>query len=819
MENNEEKNTYTVKLLVVTERPVFPGGITTLVVSRAEEIKLIENLGKGGIFGILMAKERDSFDNCIMDSTLPPEFYDVGTLCSINRFIHLPNGSLHVFVTTMRTFTVHSVDTLLSPYEAVVEDRNTEYESMRPIVPYMRLLRKILSELVTQSPLFSFASEVNIANITDAENLVNYTASCLSAPKEFLQEVLAQQNLISRYEKVLTYLESEKDLVIMQNQIRSDLIDNVKRRNQEQVLKQQISTLQQELDKITGKGGSAGAFSPRGMDMADLADKYDKIKNLLPPIYIETVDKEMSRMNSMDPSSPDYTLTKTYIDTILSLPYSKKNQKVKYTIENVREKLDKDHYGLKDVKDRILEFLASRTLSRSQSGAIICLVGPPGVGKTSIGRSIASALGRKYYRFSMGGVRDEAEIKGHRRTYVGALPGKFIQALLETKEVDPVILIDEIDKMGASFQGDPASALLEALDPEQNRRFRDLYLDLPYDLSKVLFIVTANTLETVPEPLLDRMEVIEVSGYTSQEKLNIAKGYLIPRLIKNNGLEKRNISLSDDALLSIAEEYSREAGVRNYEKNLDKIFRKLSLEILEKKSDGNLLIEKKDVEKYLSIPRFDLSEKIEAEEAGTAIGLAWTSMGGDVLLIEAEALLSHEEFKITGQLGDVMKESCNIALSTVKKEAALRGMDPAYFRHHMIHLHVPEGATPKDGPSAGITMTCALWGMLTEQVIKKDLAMTGELTLTGHVMPIGGLKEKVLAAKRNHIKEIIIPEKNKRDLEMLDEDVKKDITFHLVSDISEVLHLAFPSDKTRRLTESELEKAQENWEKENQKNG
>ncbi|MCI6114234.1 MAG: endopeptidase La, partial [Spirochaetales bacterium] len=479
---------------------------------------------------------------------------------------------------------------------------------------------------------------------------------------------------------------------------------------------------------------------------------------------------------------------------------------------------EKDHYGMKEVKERIVEFLASRLKAQSTKGAIICLAGPPGVGKTSVASSIAKALNKKFYRFSVGGMRDEAEIKGHRRTYIGALPGKLIQAIKTVKTVDPVILIDEIDKMGESVNGDPASALLEVLDPEQNVNFRDLYLDLPYDLSKVLFIVTANDLSRIPRPLYDRMEVIEMEGYTPQEKIHIGKEYLVPDLMKKNGLKKREFRIDEKTLGRVAEEYAREAGVRQYKNQLDKIMRKVTLKILETPEEEMKLpvkVSSKDLKDYLGLPLYPADDIRVADSIGMAMGLAWTSAGGDVIPVEAVALPQKGEMKITGQLGDVMKESVSIAFSRVKEEAYLRGLDISFFENHSVHLHCPEGAVPKDGPSAGITLFTALWSMYREVGVKEKLAMTGELTLTGKVEAIGGLKEKILGARRNGIQEIIIPFSNIRDLEKLDDEVKGDVVFHPVKDIQEVIAIAFPSESTHRLSKEELVKLdQERKEKE-----
>ena len=809
----ENNNTQKINLLLLSDRPLFPGGVTTLVISRQEEIHLVEQLAKSDSqFGVVLIN--DSPTNLYSESL--PNLYPVGTMCKVNRYVRLPNGTLHVFVSTLSSFYILSANKTDDLVEAEVKEKTDEEINPRFVAPYMRLLRKTLSELIPQSPIFSFATDVNIANIKDASTLINYVCSAIKAPKEFLEQVLEKESIKEKYELVLSYLENEKSILIMQNQIRNELYDNARKRNQEYVIRQQIAALEGQLDQINGtKGGQDPAHpgfnysrtTPRESDLKELQARYEKLKKTLPKEYHETIEKELEKLSMGEQNSPDYTISRTYLDTIFSLPYPKKNHKPKYNVENVRSVLDRDHYGMKDVKDRILEFLASRSLSGDPNGAILCLVGPPGVGKTSIGKSIAEALGRKYFRFSVGGMRDEAEIKGHRRTYVGALPGKIIRGLLEVKEVDPLFLIDEIDKIGMDHRGDPASALLEVLDPEQNSHFRDLYMDLPYDLSKILFIVTANDIDTIPQPLLDRMEIIEVPGYTPQEKLNIAKEYLFPRLVKKNGLENYNITADDDALLSIAEEYSREAGVRNYEKDLDKVLRKLSLKVVEKTAtEKDYYITKEDVEKYLGQPRFDLSSKVAATVPGTSVGLAWTALGGDVLLIEAENVPGHEEFKLTGKLGDVMKESCSIALSVIKRECYLRGLDPSFFKKNSIHLHIPEGATPKDGPSAGITMACALWSMVRGIVIKEDLAMTGELTLTGKVMPIGGLREKILAARRNHVKEIIIPKKNQKDLDELSSEIKGDVKFYPVESIEEVLSIAFPNDKSKRLSKEEADR-------------
>ena len=559
--------------------------------------------------------------------------------------------------------------------------------------------------------------------------------------------------------------------------------------------------LNQELNDITGVS--------QGRGIQQQGDVFQRSQaKVLPPEYRDVVDRELQKLANLDPMNAEYMLTKVYVETILDLPFSFEDKVPDYSMKSVREQLEKDHYGMKEVKARIVEFLASRLKAKSSKGAIICLAGPPGVGKTSVASSIAKALGRKFYRFSVGGMRDEAEIKGHRRTYIGAMPGKLIQAVRSVKEVDPVILIDEIDKMGESINGDPASALLEVLDPEQNSNFRDLYLDLPYDLSKVLFIVTANDLSRIPRPLYDRMEVIEMEGYTPLEKIHIGKEYLVPDLMKKNGLMKKEFRIDDKTLGRVAEEYAREAGVRQFKNQLDKIMRKVTLKILESSEEELSLPVKvgvKDLKDYLGLPIFPSDDIVVADSVGMAMGLAWTASGGDVIPVEAVALPQKGEMKITGQLGDVMKESVAIAFSRVKEEAYLRGLDISFFSEHSVHLHCPEGAVPKDGPSAGITLFTALWSMYRGVSVKEKLAMTGELTLTGKVEAIGGLKEKILGARRNGIKEIIIPKANIRDLEKLDDEVKGNVVFHPVKDILEVISIAFPNEDSSRKSKEELE--------------
>ncbi len=803
MEDNKDIPS-TLPILPLIERPLFPRTLTTLIIGRPEDVNIINNVieGNGYFIGLL--------ENTKKTNT-------VGTLCKINKFIRLPNNCIHAFVSTEARVKVETEDITDEGIVAKWEILPDSGKSQKNMMPYVRVLKDTITPLL-QTQLFSLVTDVNINNIENPAELSFFVASSINgASADFLQDLLEDLSAKSRIEKLVAFIEAEKEVFGKETEIRNELIAKVKNKNKEVLLREQIKALQGELNSMMG-------LNPENPNGAISGDIYQQANaKALPDNYRETVNKELEKLSSLDSTNPEYMLTKLYIETILALPFSFEETVPDYSIISVKKKLEADHYGMKEVKERIVEFLASRLKAKNTKGAIICLAGPPGVGKTSVGYSIAAALNRKFYRFSVGGMRDEAEIKGHRRTYVGAMPGKIIQGMKATGVVDPVFLIDEIDKMGESYHGDPASALLEVLDPEQNSNFQDFYLNMPYDLSRVLFIVTANDISRIPEPLLDRMEIIELSGYTPQEKLHIGSKYLVPKLLAKNGLTKKEVKFSNGALSMIAEEYAREAGVRHYEKSLDKILRKTALQILETSEEELKLpisIKEKDVEKYLGKPIFPSDDIIKADKYGTAIGLAWTSMGGDVLLIEAEGIPGKGELKITGQLGDVMKESVSIAWSSLKKEAYLRGLDLSYFENTAVHIHIPDGAVPKDGPSAGITLFTALWSMFRNMTMKQQMAMTGELTLTGRVTPIGGLKEKVLAARRNGIKEIIIPERNKRDLEKLEDEVKGDVIFHPVSDISEVISLAFPEEKTKRLDKVkliELEDERKNKEAEKRK--
>lgn len=732
------------------------------------------------------------------------KFHKVGVYARILKKINLPNGGISLFLSIVRRFSIKRFFSTGSQFIASVDffsDENGFAWPKAQMTAYTRLLNKEIKSISSISSVFSEEVKVNIANIDNPGRLADYIANNLDISADEQQNILNTVDIPSRVELVLAYLQKEKAVIEMQSTIESKVKRMVDKRQREYILREEMKSIQEELEgSDSSKPGAAGK--------ASVTDKMTRLKQRFEKAPLnaearETVQGEFEKLAQMDPYAHEYGLSLSYIETILSLPWEDPKPE-RYSIEKARQILDHDHYGLKDVKERIMEFIAVRKLKNDTKGSIICLEGPPGVGKTSIGLSIARALNKKCFRFSVGGVRDEAEIKGHRRTYLGALPGKIIQGLRVTKSKDPVFLIDEIDKLQmANNQGDPAAALLEVLDPEQNISFRDHYLDVPFDISHVLFIVTANDKSLIPRPLLDRMEVIQISGYTSQEKLQIAKGYLIPKSRKANGLKPADVKISDEMLNYIAEGWAREPGVRNLEKAFDRIHRKIALESFDKDNFKRpVRITLDNIKHYLDSPIYTEDDIIRADKVGMSIGLAYNGYGGTTLGIEAISIPEGKgELRLTGQLGDVMKESANIAFSFLRSRASELGLDQKWFDTHNVHIHFPDGATPKDGPSAGAAICCALYSLVSSSLICPELTMTGELSLTGRVMEIGGLKEKILAVARNKFKQVIIPKSNKKDLEKLDDCVKSGLVFYIVNDIHQVLRIAFTADRTPGMAE------------------
>lgn len=766
-----------IDIVPLYHRPIFPGVFAPILINDAESINTIEKAhSTTGFIGLCLTKDDK------MENVSSRDLYHYGSIAKIVKKIKLPDGQLNVFVETRMRFKIRRIVNKKEPitaYVSYLEDENLDHKDVPAL---KRMLTSSMKELAEDNSSLPDDVRVHILNIENPGRIADFIATVIGIGKYEQQKILEMLDVKKRMEEVFVHLKKELELLTVQKKIQDDVNNRVDKNQREYFLREELNSIKEEL------GLFSDSKTSDGKKFKKLIDGF-KFKGEVK----EAVDSEYEKFMLLDTASPEYIISRNYLETLLTLPW-KKTKQHEIDLPHARITLNKEHYGLEDVKKRILEYLAVRKLKKDTKGSIILLVGPPGVGKTSIGHSIAKTMGKPFFRFSVGGMNDEAEIKGHRRTYIGAMPGKIIQGLKIVKHNSPVFMIDEIDKIGNSYKGDPSSALLEVLDPEQNVAFRDNYLDVPFDLSNIVFILTSNTLDTIPSPLLDRAEVIKLSGYIDSEKVIIAQKYLIPKSLKKHGLKKNNIEYTDDILLHIATSYAREAGVRSFEKSIDKIHRKLATEIAleERKIDEKLYLDLSYIEKMLGKPIFREDDQKKADRPGVAIGLAWTSLGGDTLLIETSYVEGKEAFKLTGQAGDVMKESSSIAFSWTRKfatEASIK--ERAWFENHIVHLHLPEGATPKDGPSAGITMTVAMVSLLLDKTIKEKLAMTGELSLTGQVLAIGGLKEKTMAARRNGIKEIIIPSSNLRELEEIFPQVKEGITFYPVKRIEEVIDIVF----------------------------
>ena len=757
-------------------KPIFPGIFTPIMITGTEDIAVIDKaMETHKVVGLVLTTDSTA------ESPNPKELYQVGTAAKIVKRINLPDGGINIFISTLKRFRIVKIHNEASPYSAVVEYLDDDYDPEdKELKAYTRALLTEMKQISQDNPLFSEEMRLNMVNIDNPGKIADFITSILNVDRDKQQEILETLDVKKRMEMVLIYIKKEHELAKIQKRIAGEINEKIEKSQRDYFLREELKAIKKELGEPTDARSS----------------EYQKFKEAIEAFKFEgevaeQVERELDKFQVMEPSSSEYIVTRNYLDWVVSLPWNDPGVD-EIDLEASIKILDEDHYGLEDVKERIIEYLAVRKLKNDSKGSIILLVGPPGVGKTSIGKSVARAMGRPFFRFSVGGMRDEAEIKGHRRTYVGAMPGKILQGMKIVKSRAPVFMIDEIDKLGSSYQGDPSSALLEVLDPEQNISFRDHYLDLPFDLSHVVFVATANTLDSIPRPLLDRMEVIRLSGYVVEEKIEIAKRYIIPKSLKKHGLKRGEIRYNKTALKAIAEGYARDAGMRTYEKAVDRIHRKVARQVVEKQGELPVRIASDTLEDFLKKPYFREDGLKKAVKPGMALGLAWTSMGGDVLVIEAEAVKGKGGFNITGQMGDVMKESAAIAYTRARKIVeGMKGIDK-FFDSHIVHLHIPEGATPKDGPSAGITMTTALLSLATGLKIRSNLAMTGELSLTGKVLAIGGLKEKTIAARRHKVKDVIIPESNLRDLEEIPDHVKKGITFHPMSELDEVISLALP---------------------------
>jgi len=771
-------------VIPINDRPIFPGIVIPIIIENDTLKSAIETVYQSahktvGLF-LTRGEEEEEKETYTLE-----DIYPVGVSAKILKLIPTETNELHVLISAQERVLIQDIVTQYPyPIGKVEYHHEPKFSMNEELKAYSMAVVSSIKELLKLNPLFKEELKIFLTRSTLEEpgKLADFAASLTTADREQLQSVLETFKIRDRIDKVLLLLRKELDVTRLQAKITGQIEDKISKHQRTFFLKEQLRAIQKELGIIKDE---------RSVAVDRFIKRIKKLK--LSAEAMKVVNEELEKTALLEPSSPEYHVSYNYLEWLTSLPWGKLS-KDNYDQDVAQKILDQDHYGLEDVKERILEFISVGKLRKNITGSILCLIGPPGVGKTSLGKSIARTLGRKFYRFSLGGMRDEAEIKGHRRTYIGAMPGKFIQSLKVVQTSNPVIMLDEIDKVGKSFQGDPASALLEVLDPEQNVEFLDHFLDVRFNLSNILFIATANQMDTIPAPLFDRMEILRLSGYVLEEKIEIAKKFLIPKQIKNHGLSRRRLTIQDDALRQMIDQYAREAGVRSLENQIKKICRKAARLIVkgEKKS---VVITQENLTQYLGTPVFARDEISKEIIPGLVTGLAWTETGGAILSIEAAGILSRRKgFKQTGQLGEVMIESSEIAYSYIMSSLTRYQANPKYFDEHFVHLHVPAGATPKDGPSAGITMATALLSLVLQKPISPEIAMTGEITLTGQVLPIGGVKEKVIASRRANIKELILPLENKKDFDELPGYIKEGMIVHHVKKYDEVYQLLFANE-------------------------
>ncbi len=766
----------TLPVLPLRDMVVFPYMIIPLFVGRDFSIKAIdEALSKDRIIVTLTQKQPEVNEPNVDD------LYKVGTACLILRMLKMPDGRVKVLVQGLKKVRVREFIQFEPHIEAEVEEKIdlmpiSEYEDMETEA-LMRAVKDQLQQLAAYNKNIPNDIVIIANNIDEPDKFADIIASNIQLRTQIAQELLEIDSVEVKLRRLNEILDKELQLLALQTKIQNQAKEEISKTQKEYFLREQIKAIKKEL-------GESDATD----EIEEFREKIKKAK--MPEVARKEAEKQLSRLAKMHPDSAEANVIRTYLDWIASMPWSKRSEE-KIDIKKVQKILDEDHYDIKEAKTRILEYLSVKKLKKDMKGPILCFIGPPGVGKTSLAKSIARAINRKLVRISLGGVRDEAEIRGHRRTYVGALPGRIVQGLKQAGVKNPVFVLDEIDKLSRDFSGDPASALLEALDPEQNSEFEDHYLGVPFDLSQVFFITTANTTETIPPPLLDRMEVIRLSGYTTEEKMHIAKKYIIPKQIKEHGLEKFKITWTDNAIRKIVENYTREAGVRNLEKTVSKVLRKIARKIAEGTRQKEFHITANMVTNYLGVPSFMVEEKLDKNYIGIATGLAWTPVGGEILFIESQKVKGSGKLILTGSLGDVMKESAQAAVTFARSRYKQLKLEENFYEKYDLHIHVPEGAVPKDGPSAGITIATSIISCLTDIPVKHDIAMTGEITLTGRVLPIGGLKEKTLAALRAGIFDIIIPFDNRKDANEVQNQIKsRKLKYYYVRTMDEVLQKA-----------------------------
>jgi ATP-dependent Lon protease len=777
-------------ILPVNHPIAFPTLLAPLLITHPRCVAMVdESINRERMMGLLLVRDQDS------SQELPTidKLYSVGVAVKIIKRLKMQDGSVNLFIHSIKRFRVKK---MLSQQPYIVVETEYLEDELEKSTEMDALTRSVISQvkkLSEMNPFFTDELRLAMINAPGPGTVADLVAFALSLPKEDAQLYLETLSVKKRFQMLLLHLKKEQDVADVQRRINEDINDKLTKNQREFYLREQLRSIKRELGMdLEGKEKLSQSFQER-IHQAEMPEEAKKIAL-----------EELEKFEAISEQSPEYNICRNYLEVLCSLPWNVITED-HLDLDDAQKTLDSEHYGLKKVKERIIEFLAVRQLKSDTKGSMICLVGPPGVGKTSIGRSIAQTLGRKFFRFSLGGMRDEAEIKGHRRTYIGAMPGKIIQGLKRTGSKNPVFLLDEIDKMGQSFQGDPASALLEVLDPEQNSSYLDHYLDIPFDLSQILFITTANSTSSIPLPLLDRMEIIELPGYTLEEKEDIARRYVIPKELKANGIELPQLTIEKAALKKMLTDYAREPGLRSLQKIVGQIARKAATQIITLKKSGlvkkNPLVrvQAPDLVTWLGPKRFynEVAERIVAP--GIVVGLAWTSLGGDTLFIEAADIPGSGALKLTGQMGEVMTESATIAWSYVKKKCSHeKTIEKKFLQKNDIHLHIPAGAIPKDGPSAGITMAAALYSLLTGRIAKSKLAMTGELSLTGKVLPVGGIKEKILAAKRAGVHTLILPQLNKKDMVEVPDYAHAGMTIHFVHQLEEVFDLALIAEKKKK---------------------
>ena len=779
MEQNYTKIDHELPLIPLRGLAIFPYMILNFDIGREMSLKALDEAMLEDELVFLTSQKEAEVDEPTAD-----DFYHVGTICRVKQVIKLPGDTVRVLVEGISRGKVKEISQEEGYFKAIVEEIIYDQDNAdvdKEVEAFVRNVFDAFEEYINIGNRVSPEILVSLADIDNVDRFIDTIAANIFLKSEQKQEILEEFDILKRLELLYKILLEEIDILKIEKKITLRVKKQMNKVQKEYYLREQLKAIQKELGEDEDISSEAEVYR----------EKLKKIK--APKETKEKIAKEIDKFARMSPQSPDSSVVRTYLETLFSLPWNKETRD-KIDLKNAREILDNEHYGLEKVKERILEYLAIRKLSKSLKGPIVCLVGPPGVGKTSIARSIATSMGKKFVRISLGGVRDEAEIRGHRRTYVGAIPGRIINGIKEAQTKNPVFLLDEIDKMAADYKGDPASAMLEVLDPEQNKTFVDHYLEVPFDLSKILFITTANSLSTIPGPLLDRMEIIELSGYIEEEKLNIAQKYLLKKQIEENGLEEGFVKIDDETMRDIINYYTREAGVRTLERTIGKVCRKIARKFVEDPSIEGVVVTQGDVEEYLGRDKYLYDLAGTKPEVGVVTGLAWTSVGGVTLPVEVNVLKGKGQVVLTGSLGDVMKESARAGISYIRSIADKFDIDEDFYKTEDIHIHCPEGATPKDGPSAGVTMATAVISALTKIPVRSDVAMTGEITLRGRVMVVGGVKEKVLAAHRAGIKKVLIPRECDAQLDDIPENVKEKLEIVLVDHMDQVLEHALVKD-------------------------